>query len=610
MSGAAACAAWLVLGHVLLWRITRRARRPKPWLLDLFRGACKAVGVRQARVLVVYAPLRPVSCGLIRPTVLLGTDDCLPSNRPRLRQVLLHEAAHLRQRDAWGNALFNLAMPLLYFHPLYWVLRSGASLAREMVADDIAAASTSRAAYAADLLELARTRSGYRPAPIAAIGIFRSPSHFYRRMHMLMQRNIRLENRCSAAWKLASGVACAGVLFAASATLGVRRAEAQESPKPTEIKEDKLDRTVLDAKLALDQAIGRRDGMLKLAKDGKLPGEVLPDFTRPRSAMNELDARVALAQKNLDEVQAAQQSVRSAAGDDDNDAESDRRERDAKKRAEMDRAQADAQRQLAIRESVRQQLEAKLRESDAQLAQLRAQLAQAEAQLKVATAQAQQEMKRAQEMLKQQWDKGNQQWNAAADQVRNKIDQIILDKLKRDGLDSARGSDIEELVRRTYLDVAGRLPTPDERNATAELLQKYLKQFPDRAKDPTRERPESNKAGSAQLSAAVSGLRPQLDLVALANSYADAMGNITGAQEELNGARSDPRERATAKAKLVAAEQKARLLRSITQAALEQAKQELIMERKRVEAGMALPNEAIEAEGRVRILSLILQSSG
>ena len=83
----------------------------------------------------------------------------------------------------------------------------GYGAARELVADDVAAACSSRTAYATDLLELAQLRSGFRrPAlPAAALGIFRSPSHFYRRLHMLVHRDTRLESRCPSAWKLASG---------------------------------------------------------------------------------------------------------------------------------------------------------------------------------------------------------------------------------------------------------------------------------------------------------------------------------------------------------------------------------------------------------------------
>jgi beta-lactamase regulating signal transducer with metallopeptidase domain len=658
--GAAVCAGWLLLGHLLLWRITRRARGPEPWLAELFDDACRRVGVGRARVLVTSAPLRPVSCGLLRPTVLLGGDDCAPDNRPRLRQVLLHEAAHLKQRDAWGNALFNLAMPFLYFHPLYWLIRSKASLAREMVADDIAASSTSRAAYAADLLELARTRAGYRPAPLAAVGIFRSPSHFYRRMHMLMQRNIRLENRCSILWKLTSGVACAGVLAGACATFGVRRAVAQEAPAKDEIKQEKLDRAILDAKKALNEAAAQRDALIQQVKAGLTPpalrkylnvnnpldaqiallkseaqvardefGENSRRYKELQTRLDaiksqqdeaaksvtdnlvaslkaELDSKVALAKQNLDDVQTAQQSVRSAAQDDkDNQDDADqakqqREQRAIERRRQLQEMQSQQQRQM---------LEAKLRESEAQLAQMRAMLSQMQEQVKVQTDQARAEVDRANAMLKQQMANAQSQQNGADNQrVREKIDALLLDRIKKEGMQRPQWGEINEMIRRSYLDALGREPTVDDWNATKEFVQSHLQKErwemkanpPDGKNTPAGHEP-------AGLNAAVGGLRPQLDLVALANSYADATANVMVARQNLEDARSNT-EQSNAKARIAGAEHKARLLRSIAEAALDQAKKEMDLARKRAEVGAGEPSAAFDAEGRVRILSLILQS--
>lgn len=568
--GAATCVGWLLIGYALLWRVLRTARTPPAWLDELFHGACRATGVRRARLLIASPPLRPVSCGLWKPTVLLATHDCAPQNCSRLRQVLLHEAAHLRQRDAWGNTLLNLAMPVLYFHPLYWLLRSRASLAREMVADDIAASITSRAAYAADLLELARIRAGLRATPLAAVGIFRSPSHFYRRMQMLMQRNIRLDNRCSLAWRMTSGSACIIVLVAACVSIGVRPAVAQDRPRTDQARQEKPD--------------GASDP-------------------------NETPA----AQDRNDE-QSARQSVRSASGEED-EAKANREERASRRRIELQAKQAreqalNAERAAADGDRVRSMLEQKLKQTEDQLAQLRAQLGQAQENMKVATARAQDEMYRASTMLKEQLDANQWKGTATPDQVRGTIDQRILDLIKKQRGNFTKGGEWEDLVRRTYLDLTGRLPTPDDWNAAKEFLSAHLQMLsPDGKGAPGNAHGPSAKPESTQLNTAVGGLRPQLDLVALANSYADAVGNIAAAKEELNAAQNDPRERSAARAKLVAAEQKAGLLRAIAQAALGQAKRELDFAHRRFEAGDGSAGDAFDAETRVQILALILHTN-
>lgn len=545
--GCAGCAVWLLTGHVLLWRVVRTAEAPPAWLEELFRRACRATRVRHARLLITTAGLRPVSCGVWRPTVLLGADDCSPERHARLHQVLLHEAAHLRQCDAWGNALFNLAMPVLYLHPLYWLIRAKASLAREMVADDIAASVTSRATYAADLLELARARCGQRATPLAAVGIFRSPSHFYRRMHMLMQRNIRLDNRCSIAWKLTSGVACAGVLGVACATLGVRTAAAQQTPTNQQVRQDQL-------------------------------------------------------------VGEAGQAVRSAA-DDDQEGDDQQRQDDAKRAAEQRDAAHRAERQKMQLREQRDQLEAQLNQSRAQLEQLHAAMLQMQTQMKMQAEQARAQAEAFKNTYSAQAAGGQpRQENPDSAELRQKIHQVLLDRVRQAGVQGAESNQINDMIRRIYLDATGREPTSEDWDAARRFVQHHLSNQPTANKPGTGNKPEGSEPMG--LNTAVAGLRPQLDLVALANSYADATAGILAAKQELDAAATanDPRERSAAKAKLFASEQKSHLLRSITQAALVQAQKEMNFARKRAEAGLSSPTDALDAEGRVQILSLILQS--
>jgi hypothetical protein len=120
--------------------------------------------------------------------------------------------------------------------------------------------------------------------------------------------------------------------------------------------------------------------------------------------------------------------------------------------------------------------------------------------------------------------------------------------------------------------------------------------------------PTPRSADAESFSTAVGSLRPQLDLVALADRYADAVAAAAAAREELATSSADPRERGALKAKLAAAQRKAKLFRSIAEAALDQAEKERALAKERVSAGVAPVGSAVEAEGRVRILALILQS--
>jgi hypothetical protein len=163
---------------------------------------------------------------LIWPTILLPARFA-ELDRVKQKHILLHELAHISQRDALGHFLFNLLFPILYFHPLYWLLRRKTNLARELIADDLAAAVTSRESYVADLLALAKDRLAGAALASHALGLFQSKTDLYRRMHMLMQTNRPLARRCSIVWRVGYSTALVAALAMLSGTLGVRRAQAQ-----------------------------------------------------------------------------------------------------------------------------------------------------------------------------------------------------------------------------------------------------------------------------------------------------------------------------------------------------------------------------------------------
>jgi hypothetical protein len=238
LAGMAVCCAWLLAGRLALVRLGWGSVRPPAWLAELYAALPLGQGCRRPALLLSTRCDRPLAYGLVRPTILLPADGCRPACRGPLRHVLLHELGHARQRDAWGQALFNLAFPLLFFHPLYWWLRGRARLCRELVADDWAARQSDREAYARELIQLIVSRGRCRGAGLSMLGVFHSPTEFYRRMTMLLEREQALETRCTWAWRtlaLAAG-ALAMVLFAGS--FGLR---ADDSAEDEAAAEERLD---------------------------------------------------------------------------------------------------------------------------------------------------------------------------------------------------------------------------------------------------------------------------------------------------------------------------------------------------------------------------------
>jgi beta-lactamase regulating signal transducer with metallopeptidase domain len=231
VAGGLACLVWLALGRLLLVRMLWSARPPEPWLREVYQRL--PFGRRRPRLLISERCTRALSFGVWRPTIVLPAGACRADCAGALRHVLLHELAHARQRDGWGHLLFNVAFPLLYFHPLYWWIRSRAYLAAELVADDWAAGRTAKESYVEALIALAK---GGGRAPFAYLGspqIFGSRSQFYRRMQMLLDRKARLARRCSPRWRVIYPAGCLVAVAVTAGAVGMRPAQAQSGEAAT-----------------------------------------------------------------------------------------------------------------------------------------------------------------------------------------------------------------------------------------------------------------------------------------------------------------------------------------------------------------------------------------
>lgn len=238
VAGALACLGWLALGRVLLVRMLWSARPPEPWLREVYERLPFAR--RRARLAISNRCTRALSFGIWRPTIVLPGDVCGADRLVAVRYVLLHELAHVRQRDGWGHLLFNAAFPLLYFHPLYWWLRCWAYLAAELIADDTAAGRYKKESYVEALIALAKRGGHSRLAYVNPPQILGSRSQFYRRMQMLLDRETRLERRPSPLWRVIYPAACLLAVVLVAGAAGVRPAEAQSEdvlPPPEPVAE-------------------------------------------------------------------------------------------------------------------------------------------------------------------------------------------------------------------------------------------------------------------------------------------------------------------------------------------------------------------------------------
>lgn len=201
-------------GWTVLTALVRKAR-PAPWEIAALFAAMAPAHLR-ARLRVSGRLRVPVSCGLVRPTVLVPSSFCGESQQRRLRWIFAHELTHLERRDAWSCLLFGLGQALFFALPWFWWLRRQVRLCQEYVADAAAIAALGEsgheapADYAEFLLSLTETPA----VPLATTGVSGNPSDLYRRVLMLLEQPLPVERRCPRpwAWLTAAGLLALGVL--------------------------------------------------------------------------------------------------------------------------------------------------------------------------------------------------------------------------------------------------------------------------------------------------------------------------------------------------------------------------------------------------------------
>ena len=78
-------------------------------------------------------------------------------DEPRLRAVLLHEAAHVARRDCLAKYVAQASRALLWWNPLAWMMAARLDHEQELACDDaVLSAGISADAYAKALLDVAR----------------------------------------------------------------------------------------------------------------------------------------------------------------------------------------------------------------------------------------------------------------------------------------------------------------------------------------------------------------------------------------------------------------------------------------------------------------------
>ena len=167
--GALLVLARLVVGLVRTRGIVRRATPARAWALSAARAE-RATGLRVA-VRMTGELDAPAVTGVLAPVVLVPRASASWGDDRRYA-VLLHELAHVRQRDCLAQVVAQVACAVNWFDPLAWVLARRLRVERELAADDaVVAAGTLATTYAEDLLAIADVASISREVPLGALGM-------------------------------------------------------------------------------------------------------------------------------------------------------------------------------------------------------------------------------------------------------------------------------------------------------------------------------------------------------------------------------------------------------------------------------------------------------
>jgi beta-lactamase regulating signal transducer with metallopeptidase domain len=164
-AGAALVLSRLLVGTVALARLSRQSAPCNDARFTvLLQSLCAELGIRRRVTLLVGgADAVPMTWGVSSPKVLLPPDaGCWGDGRRRA--VLLHELAHIERFDTLTHTMSQVAVAVLWFHPLAIIASRRLRAERERACDDLvlAVGGVRATAYADDLLQFVGAMHGSR----------------------------------------------------------------------------------------------------------------------------------------------------------------------------------------------------------------------------------------------------------------------------------------------------------------------------------------------------------------------------------------------------------------------------------------------------------------
>lgn len=199
----------LAIANVLIVILRRAAGPAAPGVRERCGSIARQLGVPAPDILIAKGISGPCLVGWLRPAILLP-----PEGEDAEREILIHELAHLARGDCVWQLMSRLAVALVWFQPLMWLLdRQMEQMAEEACDDVVLAQGGHRGTYARTLADLAEKSQRRFDLAGAGVGVVGMRSAVGRRVARLLDATHSISTRLD--WPARSGIALAAALLAA-----------------------------------------------------------------------------------------------------------------------------------------------------------------------------------------------------------------------------------------------------------------------------------------------------------------------------------------------------------------------------------------------------------
>tara|TARA_R110002095_G_scaffold188226_2_gene165526 strand:+ start:29425 stop:31404 length:1980 start_codon:yes stop_codon:yes gene_type:complete len=206
----------LIRANLQIARLCRHSQTADADVQNLCRETSKTLGLLPPDVKTSPSAHSPCLIGIWKPVILLPEQKTL--TEPVLRDIFLHELAHLARRDCLFHLLARIAISILFFQPLIWRLSRRLELIADDLCDDyVIHYGSGRKSYANTLVDFAEQLPSPPLAMEAGLAMVSLRSSLSRRILRIMDSSRSLTLRLPAKW--VALIVVLGITATASAAL-------------------------------------------------------------------------------------------------------------------------------------------------------------------------------------------------------------------------------------------------------------------------------------------------------------------------------------------------------------------------------------------------------